>query len=543
MHIPKKTLICLIWLLFVMTAVSCAAQEAASETAEETRLFHITLEGGSGKAGIQSPVEVKTVDGLMTARLVWTSSNYDYMIVDGIRYDNENAGGSSTFTVPVRSLEEPLPVIGDTVAMSEPHEIEYVIHWGSEAADTETEAPGSARPGSTEPSDHANPGIRTEPDSTPEGGTENTYAGRTDEGAGEESDRMLPAAEAMERSGLRETGRLPLLYAEEFGIRFYGDYTLIQIGDSAEYLLVPEDAEVPDKLPEDTVVLRKPLDAAYLVSSSAADLIGHCGALDRIRLSGVRPGDWYNEDIRTAMEEGKILYAGRYRAPDYEVILAAGCDLAIENTMILHEPAVREKLEELSIPVLIERSSYEPHPLGRLEWIKLYGILFDREEEAGAYYDRQIDAVGPVLEGRPDTGKTVVFFHVTAGGLVNVRRAGDYITKMIELAGGEYALKNTGSGEETFSSMNMQMEDFYKEAADADLLIYNSTIGGEIGSVQELISKSPLFRDFKAVKEGNVYCAGRSLFQQTSGMADFLLDLDAVLHEKERDFVYLKKLE
>ena len=169
--------------------------------------------------------------------------------------------------------------------------------------------------------------------------------------------------------------------------------------------------------------------------------------------------------------------------------------------------------------------------------------LFDREAEAAAYYDRQIEAVAPVLEGRPDTGKTVVFFHVTAGGLVNVRRAGDYITKMIELAGGKYALENTGSGEETFSSMNMQMEDFYQEAAGADLLIYNSTIGGEIGSVRELIAKSPLFQDFKAVKEGNVYCAGRSLFQQTSGMAEFLLDLDAVLHDKDRDFVYLKKLE
>ena len=61
--------------------------------------------------------------------------------------------------------------------------------------------------------------------------------------------------------------------------------------------------------------------------------------------------------------------------------------------------------------------------------------------------------------------------------------------------------------------------------------------------LSHFLGKSPLFQDFKAVKEGNVYCTQRSLFQQTSGMADFLLDLDAVIHEEDRDFVYLNRLE
>ena len=87
------------------------------------------------------------------------------------------------------------------------------------------------------------------------------------------------------------------------------------------------------------------------------------------------------------------------------------------------------------------------------------------------------------------------------------------------------------------------MEEFYRETADADVLIYNSTIGGEIGSIDELLEKSPLFKDFKAVKEDRVYCTERNFFQQISGMAEFILDLDAVFRGEEREFAYLNKLE
>ncbi len=523
MRIRKKPFIRLLMLLLVITAVSCAAQEASWAAAGqgETRHYEVTLEGGTGKAGIQSPAEVQIKDGSMTARLVWTSKFYDYMIVDGIRYENENPGGNSTFTVPVKRLDEPLPVTGDTVAMSEPHEIAYVLHWGKEA----------------------DSGAKTEQTETEQTDIERAETEQAEALQTSPLSKADPAAQAMRRNKMTETGRLSLLYADQFDVRFYGENTWIHIENSGDYLLIPEGGKVPDLLPENTVVLEKPLDAAYLVSSSAGDLIAHCKALENIRLSGVRQSDWYNSAIRSAMEEGRILYAGKYRAPDYERILAEGCDLAIENTMIYHEPAVKEKLEELGIPVLVERSSYEAHPLGRLEWIRLYGVLFDRQKEADAFFDRQMDAVMPILEREKAAGKTAAFFHITAGGLVNVRRSGDYITKMIELAGGKYVPDHTGSKEETFSSMNMQMEDFYQEAADADILIYNSTIGGEIASVDELLSKSPLFEDFKAVKEGNVYCTRRSLFQQTSGIAGFLLDLDAVMHEEERDFEYLNRLQ
>ena len=492
--------------LSVMSVTSYASQEVTSiEKSEENRFpVDILFEGGSGKAYIESPVEILEADGKLTAELVWSSVNYDYMIVDGIRYENENPGGKSTFHVPVGSLEEPLTVIGDTVAMSVPHEIEYVITWNAGKEEAQSEEP--------------------------------------------ETDPGLPPVQVtsdadLEACGLTLTGFEELKYATGFQIGHYGPYDVITIINSGRFLLVPEGESVPDGLPDDVVVLQKPLDKTYLVSTSAMDLVCTCGALDMIRLSGTDQKDWYIDDAVSAMEEGRLIYAGKYRAPDYELILSEGCNLAIENTMIYHEPSVKAKLEELGIPVLVETSSYEASPLGRLEWIKLYGALFDRQEEASGYFDRQLEMIGTMLSDQPDTGKTVAFFHVAASGMLNVRRSGDYITQLIEMAGGHYVPQNTGSSSNALSTMNIQMEDFYAEAAGADILIYNSTIGGEISSVDDLIDKNPLFADFKAVKEHRVFCTKRNLFQQMTGMALFLQDLKSALNDEDGSYEYLNRME
>lgn len=477
-------------------------QEATSD--KKTYLVDITFEGGSGKAYIKSPVEVTEEKGDLTARFVWSSKNYDYMIVDGVRYENENNGGESTFTVKIDNITEPLKVIGDTVAMSTPHEIEYLITWGEEEiSDTESTAD----------------------------------LGKAISISKEEVQKALNSA------GLVKTESISLKYATGFSIEKYEDYSYISINNSGDYLVVPENKTVPEGLPKDVVILQKPLDKTYLVSTSAMDLINTCGALDMIKLSGTRESDWYIDAAKEAMADGKLLYAGKYRTPDYELLLGKGCNFAIENTMIYHEPAVKAKLEELGIPVLVETSSYEQHPLGRLEWIRLYGVLFGKEAEAEQYFEDQLKIIEPIMKSHSDTGKTVAFFHVTANGLINVRKSGDYITRMIELSGGEYALHKAGEGTDALSTMNMQMEDFYADAAGADIIIYNSTIGGEISSVKELTDKNELFKEFKAVKESRVYCTERNLFQQITGMAEFMKDLQDVINDVDRDYTYLNKLE
>ncbi len=108
-----------------------------TELFDGTYTVELDFEGGSGKASIFSPATISVADGKITATFEWSSPNYDYMIVDGEKYLPVNEDGNSVFEIPVASLDEPMTVIGDTVAMSKPHEIEYTITFHP---DTVTEA-------------------------------------------------------------------------------------------------------------------------------------------------------------------------------------------------------------------------------------------------------------------------------------------------------------------------------------------------------------------------------------------------------------------
>lgn len=341
---------------------------------------------------------------------------------------------------------------------------------------------------------------------------------------------------------LEKTGSMELSYATQFQVDDYGEYSLIQITGEGSFLVVPQGAQVPADLPENVTVLQQPLDKSYLVSTSVMDLVCRIKRISFVKMSGTKEEDWYIDEAREAMKAGDIAYAGKYSAPDYEQILAGECNLAIENTMIYHTPEVKEKLEELGIPVLVERSSYETHPLGRLEWIKLYGVLFDAGDAACEYFEQELELAEPLMN-QENTGKSVAFFYVNSSGAINVRKPNDYIAKMISMSGGNYALADVLPEEENaLSTMNMQMEDFYLAASDADILIYNSVIEGELTDVDELIAKNSLFAEFKAVKEGNVYCTGKNFFQQTTQMAEFMEDMNAVFTGSDRELTYLKQL-
>ena len=115
-----------------VVSVRNAVQQAGTEApADGTYTCDVTLEGGSGRATVESPAALTVADGKMTAAIVWSSPNYDYMIVDGEKYLPTNTEGNSTFEIPVAALDTALDVTADTVAMSTPHEIEYTLTFDS----------------------------------------------------------------------------------------------------------------------------------------------------------------------------------------------------------------------------------------------------------------------------------------------------------------------------------------------------------------------------------------------------------------------------
>jgi iron complex transport system substrate-binding protein len=267
-------------------------------------------------------------------------------------------------------------------------------------------------------------------------------------------------------------------------------------------------------------------------------LFDDLGALDNIRLSGTKAEDWYIPNAKAKMQAGEILYAGKYRAPDYELILTNNCSLAIESTMINHNPEVKEKLEALGIPVLVEQSSYETHPLGRTEWMKLYGVLTGKEIAAEQCFSEQVAYVNEVAN-LANTGQTVAYFYINSAGDAVTRKAGDYVAKMIELAGGKYIFENLGDSDNATSTVNLEMEAFYAAAKEADFIIYNSTIGGEVTSMDELLRKNSLLREFKAVKNGNVWCTDENLFQETTQLGLMISDMHRMLTESDTNLTTL----
>ncbi len=345
---------------------------------------------------------------------------------------------------------------------------------------------------------------------------------------------------------------MPLEYAKQFSVDYYGEeYALITIHDEFYYLLIREGADVPKDLPEEIQIIQQPAEHIYAASSSCPDFFRELGTLDQVTMTSTKAEDWTIPEIRDHVADEDMIFVGKYSAPDYEYICDEGCSLAIENTMIYHAPEVSEMLLRLGIPVLTEYSSYEDEPLGRLEWIMLYGLLTGKEEEARTYFEEQVSRMNEVLagEGHSNPQTDVVFFYIGTNGSVNVRREQDYVSRMIDMAGGRYMLQDlenalpesdSGSG-----SITVQMESFYAAAKDADVLIYNGTLGEPLEDLDELLGKSPLLEDFKAVKNERVYCSRESLFQEVTGTCRMVTDFYRVITQTDEDegLTYLQKLE
>ena len=279
--------------------------------------------------------------------------------------------------------------------------------------------------------------------------------------------------------------------------------------------------------------------------------------------------NWSLPEVVQALDSEKMLYAGKYSAPDYELLLREGIDLAIESTMIYHTPETKEKIEKLGIPVLVDKSSYEPHPLGRMEWIKLYGLLLGKTDEADAFYNEQLASLtavpelskmlsSTVPEAREDSisgsaqnpvasqdSPTVAYFYITSSGYANVRRPGDYISKMIEMAGGSYAFADASVSEDSAkATMNMQMEAFLDRALVSDILIYSTSIDGEMHSAEELYKKAPMLKQSRAASAGNIWITGKNMYQQTTAVAQMMLELHSVItgNADEDELIFLHKL-
>ena len=366
-------------------------------------------------------------------------------------------------------------------------------------------------------------------------GSDGGQAGQ-DGNNGDTNDRILQI------DGLTYEKSVTFDYARCLAIDQYeGGYSLVDVFDDAKYLVVPEGGSVPKNLDDSIQIIQLPLQHIYLGATAVMSLFDAIDALDHVSMTALKESGWTVENAAKRMREGKLVYAGKYNTPDYELILAQGCELAIESTMIYHTPDVKEMLEELGVPVLVDRSSYESNPLGRTEWIKLYGVLTGKEEAANAFFEKQKESVAE-LENYSSTGKVAAFFYLTTDGKVVVRSSTDYVPSMIKMAGGVYAFDGVVD-EDGKTSVSMTMESFYEKARDADYIIYNASIDSSVKTIEDLIKKDEVLKEFKAVKNGACYTTGSSMYQRTDVIANMILDFHKVFTGQDTDQLeFLEKM-
>ena len=357
-----------------------------------------------------------------------------------------------------------------------------------------------------------------------------------------------PAAEETpagpELPGLTYLYSMEKVYATQFDVHYYeGGYKYLVIGDGNSYLLVPEGKESPAGLDSSIRVLHMPLDSIYLAASAVMSLFDAMDSLDVITLTSQNASDWYVEGAKAAMERGEILFGGKYSEPDYELLVNSDVDVAIENTMILHTPKVIEMIELLGIPVFIEYSSYEGHPLGRTEWIRLFGAMLDREDEADARF-QELTAMMDGIQEFPNTGKTVAIFLVDTSGKAQVRAGDDYLSRIVEIAGGNNAFSYLTIGDTGHTNVNMTMEEFYATAMDVDYLIYNASgYSAGVDSLEKLFDKSDLLRDCRAAKEGNIWWIGPETYQMADKLGALISDINRMLTGEEGEMTFLRHME
>jgi iron complex transport system substrate-binding protein len=140
------------------------------------------------------------------------------------------------------------------------------------------------------------------------------------------------------------------------------------------------------------------------------------------------------------------------------------------------------------------------------------------------------------------TGKTVAFFYLNANGAAVVRRPGEYVTKMIEMAGGAYAFDGLEAASVGSSSVTMEMEQFYAMAKDADVVIYNASTVDAVSSLVDLVQRNELLADFEAVRSGNVWVCDENMYQQMISSGSIIADLNRVLVDGAETTTYFKKL-
>lgn len=355
----------------------------------------------------------------------------------------------------------------------------------------------------------------------------------------------------VEYSQLTSTGKEENTFAELFSIEHLKDenekaYSKIEVFDKEKkldtsWLLLPEGVDKVSGAPAGVNIMTFRDRQNIMVSSaSTMALINAMDALSKVPMT-TADTTWRIQEIKDAIDKGTVKEVGKYSKPDYEQIISIGAEkhvtFAVFSTMLDSVPDVYDQLTKTcNLRIMRDQSSYESHPLGRTEWIKIYGEIFDMRDKSDAVFNGQVEILNETSSkiNVPEAErKTVLIFYTTSTkDTFYVRNAADYVTELVNLGGGKQVAE-IGPGKS--GNTKMPQESFIQECSQADYVLYNWTSGAsgvKDESLQGLIDArlGDWFKDFKAYKEGNVWRTSNDFYQKMDKMGEMVADIYKMLY-------------
>ena len=355
----------------------------------------------------------------------------------------------------------------------------------------------------------------------------------------------------VEYSQLTSTGKEENTFAELFSIEHLKDenekaYSKIEVFDKEKkldtsWLLLPEGVDKVSGAPAGVNIMTFRDRQNIMVSSaSTMALINAMDALSKVPMT-TADTTWRIQEIKDAIDKGTVKEVGKYSKPDYEQIIAIGAEkhvtFAVFSTMLDSVPDVYDQLTKTcNLRIMRDQSSYESHPLGRTEWIKIYGEIFGMRDKSDAVFNGQVEILNETTSkiNVPEAErKTVLIFYTTSTkDTFYVRNAADYVTELVNLGGGKQVAE-IGPGKS--GNTKMTQEWFIEKCSQADYVLYNWTSGAsgvKDESLQGLIDArlGDWFKDFKAYKEGNVWRTSNDFYQKMDKMGEMVADIYKMLY-------------
>ncbi|MDH7576540.1 MAG: ABC transporter substrate-binding protein [Bacillota bacterium] len=324
------------------------------------------------------------------------------------------------------------------------------------------------------------------------------------------------------------TGAVELRYATGFKIEHLaGGCKQVTDGEGRKLLLVPRGQRPPSgygSLP----VVYTPVERVVVGSTTQAALLRPLGELGSITGVTTEKEHWYLEAVKEGLEQGRIQLVGSGMGPlDYDRVVALRPDLVLIYTGTPGSPETLRKLEELKVPVAVENSHLEQHPLGRMEWVKFLAAFYGKEEAAAEFFEaaakRTEEITGEAVKAR---AKPKVLWGSIYQGKVYVPAGASYAARMIEMAGGDYLFKDlAGAGSSTVT-----LEEFYARGKSADVYISSTMPNYGITSIAKIVEQAKVLADLPPVKEGKVWCFQPWYYQAQDKTDEMIADLAAIFH-------------